>query len=286
MKLFYLFLAVVAATETTVSSVETTASVTVTESSVADVVETTATATVTESTGAEVDEATAADTDTESTVADVVEASDVEDGNIDDQEDGEDDQEEGENDQLDCDGAKAFIIRAKQGLEEQELAEMSKDPENPDVWKFLENTCTEICVAEGKNCYGIEFAYDNDFVCKEAKSALEAASTETEKTEMKTACDLACADVEGQTCGVTTVSSVETTASVTVTESTAAVDDAALAACKDAQKTLAATTNSLEKVALTAACELACTDVENETCGFLVNGLSFVLFVILAVFKY
>merc|ERR1719347_2276170 len=151
MKLFYLFLAVVAATETTVSSVETTASVTVTESTVADVVETTATATVTESTGAEVDEATAADTDTESTVADVVEASDVEDGNIDDQDDGEDDQEEGENDKLDCDGAKAFIIRAKQGLEEQELAEMSKNPEiGSDVWKFLENACTEICVAEGK----------------------------------------------------------------------------------------------------------------------------------------
>merc|ERR1719347_833310 len=151
MKLFYLFLAVVAATETTVSRVETTASVTVTESSVADVVETTASVTVTESSVADVVETTATATVTESTVADVVEASDVEDGNIDDQDDGEDDQEEGENDQLDCDGAKAFIIRAKQGLEEQELAEMSENPEiGSDVWKFLENACTEICVAEGK----------------------------------------------------------------------------------------------------------------------------------------
>jgi len=198
MKLFYLFLAVVAATETTVASVETTAVATVTESTVADVVETTAAATVIESTVADVETT----------------ASDVEDDNIDDQEDDEDDQEDGEG--PDCDGAKAFIISAKQGLEEQQLAEMSENPEiGSDVWKFLEDYCTEVCVAEGKNCDGIFKT-----ACTESQSALKAASNETEKTSMKTACDLACADVEG------------------------------------------------------------------ETCGFLVNGLSFVLFAILAVFKY
>ena len=206
MKLFYLFLAVVAATETTVASVETTAAATVTESTVADVVETTAAATVPESTVADVETT----------------ASDVEDDNIEDQEDGEDDQEDDEDDpdddeeKTDCAEVKAVIVRAKQGLEEQKLAEISEDPEiGADVWKWLENFCTEVCVAEGKNCDGIF-----NTACKESQSALKAASNETEKTAMKTACDLACADVEG------------------------------------------------------------------ETCGFLVNGLSFVLFAILAVFKY
>ena len=199
MKLFYLFLAVVAATETTVAGVETTAVATVTESTVADVVETTAAATVPESTVADVETT----------------ASDVEDDNIDDQEDDEDDPDDDE-EKTDCAEVKAVIVRAKQGLEEQKLAEISEDPEiGADVWKWLENFCTEVCVAEGKNCDGIF-----NTACKESQSALKAASNETEKTSMKTACDLACADVEG------------------------------------------------------------------ETCGFLVNGLSFVLFAILAVFKY
>merc|ERR1712131_95821 len=78
----------------------------------------------------------------------------------------------------------------------------------------------------------------------------------------------------------TAAAAVETTAASTVE------DTVALEACKTAQETLASTTNSLEKVAQTAACELACADIENESCGFLVNGLSFVLFAILAVFKY
>ena len=227
MKLLNLFLAVVAATETTVASVETTAAatvaastaaaVTVAASTAADVVETTAAATVAESTVADV----------ETTASDVVEttASDVEDDNIEDQEDGEDDQEDDEDDpddddeKTDCAEVKAVIVRAKQGLEEQKLAEISEDPEiggnGTDVWKWLENFCTEVCVAEGKNCDGIFKT-----ACTESQSALKAASNETEKTAMKTACDLACADVEG------------------------------------------------------------------ETCGFFANGLSFVLFAILAVFKY
>ena len=123
---------------------------------------------------------------TESTVADEVEttASDV-------------------GDRPDCAGAKEFFDRAHQGLEEEQLAEMSKDPKiGGHVWKFFENTCIEICA------------------CKEAQSAFEVASNSIEKTAMKAACDLACAGVEG------------------------------------------------------------------ETCGFFVNGLSFVLFAILAIFKY
>merc|ERR1719399_2462112 len=90
------------------------------------------------------------------------------------------------------------------------------------------------------------------------------------------------------TTGAAAAAAAETTAAVAA-ETTAAStveDTVALEACKTAQETLAATTNSLEKVAQTAACELACADIENESCGFLVNGLSFVLFAILAVFKY
>merc|ERR1719308_246183 len=89
------------------------------------------------------------------------------------------------------------------------------------------------------------------------------------------------ATTEAATEDVTAAATEDVTIAATV-----AVDDAALAGCKEAQKTLAATTNSLEKVAATAACELACTAVENETCGFLVNGLSLILVSILAVFKY
>ena len=136
MKLLNLFLAVVAATETTVPGVETTAVATVAASTAADVVETTAAATVAENTVADVVETTPTATVAESTVADVVETT------------------------------------------------------------------------------------DSVTACDEARGAFEAAANESEKTALKTACDLACAGGEEQ------------------------------------------------------------------TCGFLVNGLSFVLFAILAVFKY
>merc|ERR1719312_1012676 len=97
------------------------------------------------------------------------------------------------------------------------------------------------------------------------------------------------ATTEASTEDVTAAATEDVTIAATedvTTAATAAVDEAALAGCKEAQKTLAATTNSIEKVAATAACELACTAVENETCGFLVNGLSLILVSILTVFKY
>ena len=104
-------------------------------------------------------------------------------------------------------------------------------------------------------------------------------------TEASTAAAVSTA-AAASTAAATTTDSVETT----VAETTVAVDDAvaaaALEACKKAQEDLAATTNSLEKVSLTAACQLVCDSVEGESCGFLVNGLSFVVFGILALFKY
>ena len=63
------------------------------------------------------------------------------------------------------------------------------------------------------------------------------------------------------------------------------VDEAA-EACAAAQKDLAESTDALEKIALQATCLAACAEIEGETCGFLVNGLSFALFAILAIFKY
>ena len=56
-------------------------------------------------------------------------------------------------------------------------------------------------------------------------------------------------------------------------------------ACVEAEKALADSTSDLEKIALRETCKLACTG-EDAECGFLVNGLSFVLLAILAIFKY
>ena len=64
------------------------------------------------------------------------------------------------------------------------------------------------------------------------------------------------------------------------------LDDAADEACTAAQGTYAASANDLEKVANLAACDLACADIEGETCGSLVNSLSFALFAILSILKY
>ena len=64
------------------------------------------------------------------------------------------------------------------------------------------------------------------------------------------------------------------------------LDDAADEACTAAQGTYAASANDLEKVANLAACDLACAEIEGETCGSLVNSLSFALFAILSILKY
>ena len=106
--------------------------------------------------------------------------------------------------------------------------------------------------------------------CTVAKDELDATTDTVEKVAMHTACELACADVEGEPCG----------------EAMDPADVVAAEACKQAQEDLEATTNSLEKVAMQGACEIACADVEGEACGFMVNGLSFVLFAIMAIFKY
>merc|ERR1712064_157627 len=79
---------------------------------------------------------------------------------------------------------------------------------------------------------------------------------------------------------------VETTPTATVAESTVANVTDPDAHCDEAKGALEAAANETEKTALKTACDLACADVEEARCGFLVNGVSFVLFAILAVFKY
>merc|ERR1711970_240433 len=61
-----------------------------------------------------------------------------------------------------------------------------------------------------------------------------------------------------------------------------AVDNAALEACTNAQNELNASENGLETFGLQIACDEACRDFEDETCGFLVNGVSFALVALLA----
>merc|ERR1711970_1165247 len=61
-----------------------------------------------------------------------------------------------------------------------------------------------------------------------------------------------------------------------------AVDNAALEACTNAQNELNASNNGFESLGLKIACDEACADIEDETCGFLVNGVSFALVALLA----
>ena len=71
---------------------------------------------------------------------------------------------------------------------------------------------------------------------------------------------------------------------VPVVDDATTIDDDKTA-CIQAQDDVAATTNAIEKIEKLANCESECAPFDDETCGFLANGLSFVLFAILAIFK-
>ena len=163
MKLFVAFLAVAAATETTV-------------------------ATTTETTLANVTETTVATT-TETTAAD-------ENGDEEDHEDPPVDDEG-----PDCAGAKEFLDNAIKGLEEDELIRMANDAEtipDGDVWTFLETYCNEVCTEEGEeNCTSFSSAIS----CEKAQEELTATSNDVDKVDKQTACDKACADFKDETCG-------------------------------------------------------------------------------------
>lgn len=91
---------------------------------------------------------------------------------------------------------------------------------------------------------------------------------------------------------VETTAAPTTAAPTTVAEEVVEVVEATVAnvtvvsdECADAQKKLEAEENALAKIPLKAACELACSEDSDATCGFLVNGVSMILFAVLAMLK-
>merc|ERR1711917_173904 len=69
----------------------------------------------------------------------------------------------------------------------------------------------------------------------------------------------------------------------TTANSTATVEKSA--ECIEAENALAKEENALAKMPLKLACQTACANDEGATCGFLVNGVSMILFALLAMLK-
>merc|ERR1712112_717684 len=82
---------------------------------------------------------------------------------------------------------------------------------------------------------------------------------------------------DGPACaGATTTTTTTATSTVTVEKS---------AECIEAENAVAKEENALAKGALTMACRAACANDEGATCGFLVNGISMILFALMAMLK-
>merc|ERR1711917_166798 len=96
--------------------------------------------------------------------------------------------------------------------------------------------------------------------CIEAENALTQA-THSNVYGLKLSCEVACAGVDGATCADKS-------------------DE-----CIIAENALANEQDALAKMPLKLACEGACAGVVGAACGFLVNGVSMILFALLAMFK-
>ena len=92
---------------------------------------------------------------------------------------------------------------------------------------------------------------------------------------------------DGPACVQTTTTGATTTTteavSTTTANSTATVDKSA--ECIEAENALAKEESALAKLPLKLACEAACEGEVGATCGFLVNGVSMILFALLAMLK-
>ena len=90
---------------------------------------------------------------------------------------------------------------------------------------------------------------------------------------------------DGPACAVATTTTTTTTVAATTTtaNSTATVEKSA--ECIEAENALAKEENALAKMPLELACRTACANDEGATCGFLVNGVSMILFALLAMLK-
>ena len=81
----------------------------------------------------------------------------------------------------------------------------------------------------------------------------------------------------------TTTAATTTTEATTTANSTATADKSA--ECIEAETALAKEENGLAKLPLQIACQAACEGEVGATCGFLVNGVSMILFALLAMLK-
>merc|ERR1711911_484765 len=82
----------------------------------------------------------------------------------------------------------------------------------------------------------------------------------------------------------TTVATTTTTTEATTTANSTATADKS-AECIEAETALAKEENGLAKLPLQIACQAACEGEDGATCGFLVNGISMILFALLAMLK-
>ena len=129
------------------------------------------------------------------------------------------------------------------------------------------------------------------------------AATETTVASVETTAAATVVETTAAVVAETTAAEVAESTDADVAETTAADVVDPDASCDEAKSALEAAANETEKIALKTECDTACADVEGATCGsekeetkketkeetesgFLVNGVSFVLFAILAVFKY
>ena len=116
------------------------------------------------------------------------------------------------------------------------------------------------------------FTFDADAAaCAAAQEDLATTTNDLDRVTMRQHCELACADVDEEAC-----------------DSDVVEKHVRQKACKAAKEDLDAVRprfGSAEKYAKQTFCEKACAEVEEVTCGYLVNGVSLVLFVILAIFN-
>ena len=127
--------------------------------------------------------------------------------------------------------------------------------------------------------YGWYSSYMYDYpamllaACIETQADLAASTNEIEIAALLADCEVRCDGLEGQICVAPVIEAIDTNTNGTD-------------ACTEAQEALAAATNPAEAFGLRVACQAECADVEGETCGFLLNGLSLVIFAILAFLEF
>ena len=113
---------------------------------------------------------------------------------------------------------------------------------------------------------------DKSAECIEALNALANEDNALAKMPLMLACSTACAGVDCADCERGHPPCMDESGDKS-------------AECIEAENALANEDNALAKKPLKLACEAACTGEDGATCGFLVNGVSMILFALLAMLK-